>query len=59
MGQGWTDELVKELHKPIRRKFQRRSVQVCSIDEVWGSYLVDMNEWKKKKEVLYVYFNCD
>ncbi len=50
MGQGWTDELAEELHKPIRRKFQRRSVQVSGIDEVWGADLVDMKEWKKENK---------
>ncbi len=50
MGQVWTDELAGELHKPIRRKLQRRSVQVAGIGEVWGADLVDMKEWKKENK---------
>ncbi len=38
---------MRNYYKPIRRKFQRRSVQFSSIDEVWEAYLVDMKERKK------------
>lgn len=31
-----------EIHKPIRRKFQRRKVIVTKIDEVWGMDLASM-----------------
>jgi transposase InsO family protein len=47
MGQGWNDELAEELHKPVRRKFPRRSVIVYSVDDIWGADLVDMREWEK------------
>ena len=46
MGQGWKESLAEELHKPIRRKFNRRCVKVYSIDDVWGADLVDLKEWK-------------
>ena len=34
--------LAEELHKPIRRKFQRRKVIPVSIDNIWGADLADM-----------------
>ena len=47
MGQGtWNEDLAEELHKPVRRSFQRRRVITYSIDDVWGADLVDMREWK-------------
>ena len=42
----------------MRRKFQRRKVQVYGIDDIWGADLVDMQEWssvnKNQKYVLNV-----
>ena len=43
----WNEELADELHKPLRRKFQRRQVLVNEIDDVWAADLVEMQEWKK------------
>ena len=35
-------ELVEELHKPIIRKFNKRTVQSPFIDNIWGSrYAID------------------
>ena len=34
--------LAEELHKPIRRKFQKRRVLVNGIDKIWAADLVDM-----------------
>jgi transposase InsO family protein len=54
MGQGTSQsqsqslsQLADELHKPVRRTFQRRRVIVYTIDDVWGADLVDMTEWYK------------
>jgi len=44
------EELAEELHKPIKRKFQRRHVDILEIDDVWGCDLVDMREWEKKNK---------
>ena len=38
----WTNELADELHKPIRRKFQKRFVFARNVDEIWAADLVDM-----------------
>ena len=34
------------MHKPLKRKFQRRQVLVNEIDDVWAADLVEMQEWK-------------
>lgn len=44
------EQLAEELHKPIKRKFQRRHVDVFEIDDVWGADLVDMREWIKQNK---------
>ena len=33
------------MHKPVKRKFQRRQVLVNEIDDVWSCDLVEMQEW--------------
>ena len=38
----YTDELAKELYKPVTIKFQRRIVNVNGIDEIWAADLIDM-----------------
>ena len=43
----WNEELADALHKPLKRKFQRRQVLVNEIDDVWAADLVEMQEWKK------------
>ena len=43
----WTDELAEELHKPVRRKFQRRRVVVGGVDETWAADLVDMSAFSR------------
>ena len=44
------EKLADELHKPVKRKFQRRHVNAFSIDDVWGADLVDMREWEKQNK---------
>lgn len=39
--------LADELHKPIRRKFQKRAVIVVGIDDTWSADLVDMSSFAK------------
>ena len=41
----FTDELAEELHKPLCRKFDRRRVNVSSIDEIWAADLIDMQSF--------------
>ena len=43
----FTNDLAEELYKPITRKFQRRRVNVNSIDEIWAADLIDMQAFSK------------
>ena len=38
----WNEKLADDLHKPIKRKFPRRSVIVFSKDGIWSTDLADM-----------------
>ena len=39
--------LAEELHKPVRRKFEKRRVLVNGIDKIWAADLVDMQAFSK------------
>ena len=39
--------LAGELHKPVRRKFEKRRVLVNRIDKIWAADLVDMQAFSK------------
>ena len=41
----WTNELADELHKPIRRKFQKRLVVAKNVADIWAADLVDMQSF--------------
>ena len=43
----WTNELANELHKPIRRKFQKRIVFAKNVDDIWAADLVEMQSLAK------------
>ena len=43
----FTDDLAEELYKPVTGKFQRRHVNVNSIDEIWAADLIDMQAFSK------------
>ena len=50
MSNDWSQQLAEELHKPITRKFTKRTVISNSIDEIWAADLVEMqkfNKWNK------------
>ena len=48
----FTDELEKELYKPVTRKFQRRRMNVNCIDEIWAADLIDMQAFSKDNNVI-------
>ena len=39
--------LAEELHKPVKRKFNKRQVLVNGIDKIWAADLADMKKFKK------------
>ena len=47
LGLMWSDELADELHKPIRRKFVKRTVFAKNVDDIWTADLVDMQPFSK------------
>jgi transposase InsO family protein len=49
-GLAWNEELAKELHAPVKRKFQRRRVVSYEVDDVWSCDLVEMQEWSKENK---------
>ena len=38
------------MHKPVRRKFQRRQVISYEVDNIWSCDLVEMQEWSKENK---------
>ena len=42
--------LAEELHKPIKRKFNKRRVLVSGIDKIWAADLADMTALSKDNE---------
>ena len=50
MSDDWAQNLANELHKPVKRKFQKRKVFVKGIDDTWAADLVEMgslSEWNE------------
>ena len=44
LGMGvWSNQLANELHKPVRRRFDTRSVFAKQVDDIWAADLVDMS----------------
>ena len=47
MGVHWSSQLADELHKPVRRRFQKRSVFVKPVEDIWTADLVDMSPYSR------------
>ena len=43
-------DLSEELHKPVRRKFNKRRVIVNGIDKIWAADLADMKAFSKEND---------
>ena len=41
-GIDWSNQLANELHKPVRRRFDKRTLFAKQIDDMWTADLVDM-----------------
>ena len=60
MSSDWSQQLADELHKPITRNFQKRSVVSNGIDEIWAADLVEMQKYSKwKKGIKYLLMVID
>ena len=49
-------DLLKQLHKIVVRKLEKRKVHSFSIDNVWGADLADMQLINKFNKGLHVYY---
>ena len=38
------------MHKSVRKKFERRHINVFELDDTWGADLVEMQEWSKQNK---------
>ena len=43
LGIDWSNQLVNDLHKPVRRRFDKRTVFAKQVDDIWTADLVDMS----------------
>ena len=60
MSSDWSQQLADELHKPITRNFQKRSVVSNGIDKIWAADLVEMQKFSKwNKGVKYLLMVID
>ena len=56
----WSQQLADELHEPVTRNFQKRSVVSNGIDEIWAADLVEMQKFSKwNKGVKYLLMVID
>ena len=42
-GVEWTNQLAKELHKPVRRNFQKHRVFTPAVNWIWACDLADLS----------------
>ena len=42
LGIDWSNQLANELHTPVRRRFDKRTVFAKQVDDIWTACLVDM-----------------
>ena len=47
LGIHWTNQLANELHKPVRRRFGKRTVFAKQVDGIWAADLVDMSSFSR------------
>ena len=50
MGAAWSSQLADELHKPVRRRFEKRHVFAKQIDDIWAADLVDMSSFSRSNK---------
>ena len=51
LGMGvWSSQLADELHKPVRRRFEKRHVFAKQVDDIWAADLVDMSLFSRSNK---------
>ena len=58
----WSSQLADELHKPVMKRFQKRSEFAKQVDDIWTGDLVDMSPYSRSnsgykylRTVIYVF----
>ena len=51
LGMGvWSNQLANELHKPVRRRFDKRSVFAKQVDDIWAADLVNVSPFSRSNK---------
>ena len=50
LGIDWTNQLANELYKPVRRRFDKRTVFAKQVDDIWTADLVDMSPFSRSNK---------
>ena len=50
MGIHWSNQLVNELHKSVRRRFDKRSAFAKQVNDIWTTDLVDMSAFSRSNK---------
>ena len=50
LGIHWRNQLANELHKPVRRRFEKRTVFAKQVYDIWTADLVDMSSFSRSNE---------
>ena len=50
LGIDWSNQLTKELHKPVRRRFDKRTVFAKHVGDIWTADLVDMSSFSRSNK---------
>ena len=50
LGIHWSNQLAIELHKPVRRRFEKRTVFAKQVDDIWTADLVDMSSFSRSNK---------
>ena len=50
LGIHWSNQLANELHQPMRRRFEKRTVFAKQVDDIWTADLVDMSPFSSSNK---------
>ena len=46
----WNNQLASELHKPVRRRFEKHIVFAKQVDDIWAADVVDMSSFSRSNK---------
>ena len=50
LGTHWSNQLANELHKPVRRRFDKRTVIAKQVGDIWTTDLVGMSAFSRSNK---------